>query len=238
MRNAPNPAVAAIIIATILIAANTLLAQDDWVQVPSPSSSSSDSQPAHPSNSQDAATPITAHPQRGDDNAAVTIVEYSDYQCPYCRQQEAALRQVMKRDGNQVRLVYMDFPLPFHQHAMDAAMAARCADEQGQFWPYHDALFDSSSSLSTPELKTTAAQLGLDPDTFNACLDGRKYEHAVLADRLQGEREGARGTPYLVIGRHSMFGAQSSSALESAIDEQLLSRGSLPNAVPASGHLR
>jgi protein-disulfide isomerase len=202
--------------------ANLLLAQDDWVRVPS-SGGSSDSEPARHASSQDSQA-AADHPQRGGDNAPVTIVEYSDFQCPYCRQAESSLRQVLKKYGDRVRLVYMDFPLSFHQHAMDAAIAARCADEQGQFWAYHDALFENPSELSTPALKTVAAQLGLDRASFDACLDEHKYESAVVADRTQGELAGAHGTPYFIVDGHSMSGAQPPSAFESVIDRDLPSR--------------
>jgi protein-disulfide isomerase len=199
-----------------------MLAQDDWVRTPS-SGDSSPSQSTSNMASQDSG-PSADHPQRGGDNAALTIVEYSDFQCPYCRQVESSVRSVLKKYGDQVRLVYMDFPLAFHQHAMEAAIAARCADEQGQFWSYHDALIDNPSALSTPALKTTAAQLGLDRVSFDACLDEHKYENAVIADRTQGERIGAHGTPYFIVGSRSMSGAQPVSAFDSAIDEQLHNR--------------
>ena len=231
MRNTTRLTVATIIGAVLLTSltalagpesTNVKLAQDDWVQLPS-SGGNSNSEPSTRSTSQDS-QPVADHPQRGGDNAAVTIVEYSDYQCPYCRAVEASLRQVMKKYGDQVRLVYMDFPLAFHQHAMEAAIAARCADEQGQFWTYHDALIENPSLLSTPGLKSTAEQLGLDSLTFDRCLDGRKYESSVIADRTQGERIGAHGTPYFIVGNRSMSGAQPASAFQSAIDEQLRSR--------------
>jgi protein-disulfide isomerase len=240
LRNTPRLSVNAVIFVIAIIGAvmlapiatlagprnaGVVLAQDDWVRVPSSSDSSG---PAHSSSQESASSQeseaANGHPQRGGDNASVTIVEYSDFQCPYCRQVESSLRQVLKKYGDRVRLVYMDFPLGFHQHAMEAAIAARCADEQGQFWPYHDALIENPSALSTPALKTAAAQLGLDPVTFDACLDGRKYESVVVADRTQGERIGAHGTPYFIVGGRSMSGAQPVSAFESAIDEQLRSR--------------
>ncbi len=164
------------------------------------------------------------HPQRGSDNASITIVEYSDFQCPYCRQAEGSLRQVLRKYGDRVRLVYMDFPLPFHQHAMEAAMAARCADEQGQFWAYHDALFENGSGLSTPALKAAAAGLGLDRARFDTCLDDHKYQSAVVADRTQGETAGANGTPYFIVNGHSMNGAQPLSAFESVMDKELQRR--------------
>jgi protein-disulfide isomerase len=232
LRNAANLLVIATIGGILLIAgaaaragsgsSGVILAQDDWVQVPS-SGDSSPSQSTSNSTSQDS-QPFADHPQRGGDNAAITIVEYSDFQCPYCRQEESRLRQVMKKYGDQVRLVYMDFPLAFHQQAMEAALAARCADEQGQFWAYHDALFEDSSGLSNTELKTTAAQLTLDSMSFDRCLDGRKYESAVVADRTQGQAAGVRGTPYFIVGKVAMDGAQPASALELAIDQRLRSR--------------
>jgi protein-disulfide isomerase len=199
--------------------AGAVLAQDDWVRLPS-SGDSSPSESTSNSTSQDS-EPSSGHPQRGGDNAAVTIVEYSDFECPYCRQEESRLRQVMKKYGDQVRLVYMDFPLAFHQQAMEAAIAARCADEQGQFWAYHDALLGDSSGLSTVALKTTAAQLRLDSMSFDRCLDGRKYESVVVADRSQGEAAGVSGTPYFIVGKVAMDGAQPASAFESAIDAEL-----------------
>jgi protein-disulfide isomerase len=231
LRKAANFIVAAIAGAVMPISAavwagpdsaGVLLVQDNWVRVPS-SGGSGDSEPARHSSSQN--SQVTAdHPQLGGDNASITIVEYSDFQCPYCRQAESSLRQVLKKYGDRVRLVYMDFPLSFHQHAMEAAMAARCADEQGQFWAYHDALFENPSGLSTPALKTAAAQLGLDRASFDACLDEHKYKSAVVADRTQGEMAGASGTPYFIVGGHSMSGAQPPSAFESVIDQELRSR--------------
>ena len=234
MRNAANLIVAATIGAAILMSAaglagsdrtgsdgaNLRLAEDNWVRVPS-SGAGADSEPAI--RSQDGQA-TGDHPQRGSDNASITIVEYSDFQCPYCRQVESSLRQVMKKYGDQVRLVYMDFPLPFHQHAMEAAMAARCADEQGQFWAYHDALFEKGSGLSTTALKAAATGLGLDRARFDTCLDDHKYQSAVIADRTQGETAGASRTPYFIVNGHSMNGAQPLSAFESVMDKELQGR--------------
>jgi len=203
--------------------ANLMLAQDeDWVRLPS-SGGSGDSEPAHGSNPQD--NQVSGdHPQRGGDNASITITEYSDFQCPYCRKAETSLKQVMKKYGDRVRVVYMDFPLAFHRDAMEAAMAARCADEQGQFWAYHDALFESPSGISNPALKTTAAQLGLDRMSFDRCLDQHKYRDAVVADLAEGKAAGANGTPYFVVNGVPMSGDQPVSAFESVIDQKLRSR--------------
>jgi len=203
------------------------LAQDDWLRVPS-SDDSSPSQPPNNSTSNNSAPQdsgsASGHPQRGSDNAAVTIVEYSDFQCPFCRRAEASIREVLKKYGDQVRLVYMDFPLPSHVHAMDAAIAARCADEQGQFWPYHDALFDNSPALTTEGLKATASQVGLDPLTFDRCLEERKYENAILADQKEGDAAGLRGIPYFIVDGQVMHGATTPAAFDTAIDRDLKSR--------------
>jgi protein-disulfide isomerase len=207
---------------SLVSAANIVLAQDDWVRLPS-SSSDSNSETAGQPSSQDS-TATGDHPQRGGPNAPITIVEYSDFQCPYCRKEESTLKQVLNKYGDRVRVVYMDFPLAFHPDAMDAAMAARCADEQGQFWAYHDALFANPSGVSTPALKTAASQLGLDRMSFDRCLDSHKYRDAVVADRTQGEAAGADGTPYFVVNGVPMSGDQPVSAFESVIDQQLRNR--------------
>jgi protein-disulfide isomerase len=229
-RNTPKSSAAAVLGAAILVCAATAgiaQAQDDWARVPSPADNSS--KPAPDSSSQSAPA-ASAYRHLGSDDAPVTIVEYSDYQCPYCRQQEAALRQVLTKYDGQVRLIYMDFPM--HQHSMDAAMAARCADEQGQFWPYHDALQHNGANLSTKGLETTARDLGLDLASFDACLEDRKYESAVLTDQKMGMKSGVNGTPCLIIGDSrsvpdtrvgslELIGAQPAAALESAIENQL-----------------
>ena len=195
---------------------------DDWTRLPS-SSDSSPSESTSNSSSQDSGR-AGGHPQRGSDNAAVTIIEYSDFQCPFCRRAEASIRQVLKKYGDQVRLVYMDFPLSSHRYAMDAAIAARCADEQGQFWAYHDALFENPSALAMPGLKNTAEQLGLDPLTFDRCLEERKYENAILADQREGDAAGLRGIPYFIVDGQAMHGATTPAAFDTAIDRDLKSR--------------
>ena len=201
--------------------------QDNWVRVPSSSdasdSTASTSSSSSPSGSQDSGS-VGAHPQRGSDNASVTIIEYSDFQCPFCRRAEGSIRQVLKKYGGQVRLVYMDFPLPSHRHAMEAAIAARCADEQGQFWAYHDALFENPGDLTTSGLKSTAEQIGLDNLTFDRCLEQRKFENVVLADQKEGEAAGLRGIPYFIVDGHPMHGASTPAAFSTVIDQELKSR--------------
>jgi len=187
---------------------------DDWEQVPANgggSASGTENAVADDSNASQ------GHPQRGPNGAPVTIVEFSDFQCPYCRQAEPTLKQVRNKYGDRVRIVYMDFPLSFHPQAMGAALAARCADEQGRFWAYHDALFADQSRLSTPALKDLAARLNLDTASFDSCLDQRKYESTVLSDKAEGKNANVTGTPTFVVNGTALVGAQPLSAFESAI---------------------
>jgi protein-disulfide isomerase len=201
-----------------------ILLVDDWVRLPSTSTKSDSGQIENSDEvevERSRSAPVASgHPQRGPDDAPVTIVEYSEFQCPYCRETEQALHHTLIKYSDQVRLVYKDFPLSFHKHAMDAALAARCADEQGQFWAYHDALF-ASGQLSPADLKATASHLGLDRESFDSCLDDRKYERSVRADQAEGNRIGADGTPYFLINGKSLSGAQSAAAFDSAISTEL-----------------
>ncbi len=160
-------------------------------------------------------------PEIGPGNAPVTIVEFTDFECPYCRSEEPTLRRLRDKYAGTVRFIHMDFPLSKHPYAMVAALAARCADEQGQFWPYHDALLASQQPLSVADLKDLAERLGLSSESFDSCLDGRKYESIVRADKAEGERYGVRGTPSFLINNHLIDGALSFSALEELITPSL-----------------
>ena len=139
-------------------------------------------------------------PARGPATAAVTIVEFSDFECPYCRGASASLEAVRKQFGDRVRVVYRQFPLArIHPGARMAAEASLCADEQGRFWAMHDALFRDSSKLAARDLKNTAAELKLDPEKFNVCLDTGKYAKRVDADLEAGRRAGVGGTPAIFV---------------------------------------
>jgi protein-disulfide isomerase len=161
------------------------------------------------------------HPSVGPANAPVTIVEFSDFQCPFCKRAEPALKQVQEKYGDKVRLVYMDFPLAMHNHALDAAKAGRCAEEQGKFWPYHDAMFADQSKLSPEDLKNLAKTLGLDTSKFNTCFDQAKYEAGVRADMNQGKALGIDGTPAFFINGRMLVGAQPVESFNQMIDEEL-----------------
>jgi protein-disulfide isomerase len=123
--------------------------------------------------------------------------------------------------GQKVRIVYMDFPLTFHPEAMDAAIAARCAGEQGRFWPYHDAMLSGTAGLSKPALKQLAQSLDLHAETFDRCLDGRKSASAVEADLAEGRQLGVTGTPTFIINGHPVFGTPALPSFEKIIDANL-----------------
>ena len=191
---------------------------DDWEQVPADGGSAS---PAPGSQPAAEGSALGDHPRRGPAQAPVTIVEFSDFQCPYCRQAETTLREVRRRYGDQVRLVYMDFPLKSHAGAMDAALAARCAGEQGHFWEYHDALLGDQSQLSIIPLTNLAGQLGLDTASFSSCMSERRYEDAVRADMAAGANAGASGTPSFLVNGRLVRGAPSYAELSAMIEQAL-----------------
>ncbi len=161
------------------------------------------------------------HPSKGPSSAPVTIVEFSDFQCPFCRAAEPSLKEVRRKYGDQVRLVYMDYPLSFHAHAMDAARAARCAAEQNKFWQFHDALFADQKKLDVDSLKQTAARLGLDTHQFNVCLASDKHTGGIQRDVAEGNALGVTGTPTFFVNGRELAGVQPLPKFNEVIDEEL-----------------
>jgi protein-disulfide isomerase len=159
---------------------------------------------------------------RGEKNAAVTIVEFSDFQCPFCKAATATMHQVMAQYAGKVRWVFRDFPIAsLHPLANKAHEAARCAAEQGKFWEYHDLLFQRSPQLAPAELKQYARGLKLDGDAFDRCLEAGKYQPAVAADLEEGQRLGVSGTPAFFINGRLLAGAQPATAFQQIIDSEL-----------------
>lgn len=162
------------------------------------------------------------HPTKGPDDAPVTIVEFSDFECPYCARVNPALDQVLQRYGDKVRLVFRQFPLNnIHPNAQKAAEAALCAHDQEKFWPMHDAMFKEQQSLGVEQLKEKAARLGLDGESFNACLDSGRHAGAVAADLEEGGRLGVTGTPAMFINGRFLSGAQPFEAISAVVSEEL-----------------
>jgi protein-disulfide isomerase len=165
---------------------------------------------------------------RGDANAPVTIVEFGDFQCPYCRRAQTTLRDLLAKYKGRVKLAFRDFPLrTIHPQAEIAAEAARCAEAQGKFWPFHDALYADQSKLSQPELIATAQSLGLDGNTFQSCLADGKFADQVEQDVQAGAQLGVDATPTFFINGVLLQGAQPEAQFEKIIDAEL--------AAPKSG---
>jgi protein-disulfide isomerase len=160
-------------------------------------------------------------PAKGPAEAPVTIVEFSDFQCPFCSRLNPTLEQVMSTYGTRVRLVFRQFPLPIHQNASKAAEAALCANEQGKFWQMHDAMFKDQGGLAVEGLKAKAAGIGLDANSFAACLDNGKEADAVKADLKAGQDLGVNGTPAIFVNGRFLNGAVPYEKVAQLIDDEL-----------------
>ncbi|MBF0614623.1 MAG: DsbA family protein [Magnetococcales bacterium] len=158
---------------------------------------------------------------KGESKAPVTIVEFSDFECPYCRRAQAVLKKVQEAYGNKVRFVFRHYPLPFHTKAPKASEAAQCAADQGKFWPMHDLLFEDKSGLEVADLKKAAKTVGLDQAAFDACLDSGKHGARVTADLTEGKKLGVTGTPTFFINGVRVVGAQPFEKFKSVIDDEL-----------------
>lgn len=162
---------------------------------------------------------------KGPATAPVTIIEFSDYECPFCKRAEATVKQVLDTYGDKVRLVYRDYPLPFHAHAKPAAIAATCAEQQGKFWEYHDKLF-GAASLGDETYDKIATEVGLDTEKFAACRKSPEAAAAVDKHMEDGASVGVRGTPAFFINGRMLSGAQPFEKFKEIIDEELAASGS------------
>ncbi|MBL8955839.1 MAG: thioredoxin domain-containing protein [Myxococcaceae bacterium] len=160
-------------------------------------------------------------PSRGPESAKVTIVEFSDFQCPFCSKAHDVVEEVMAAYPGKVRLVFRHFPLDFHQQAPKAAEASLCANEQGKFWEYHDVLFKNQSKLQIDDLKAHAQGMGLDAQKFNECLDSGRAGATVKTDQEAGQKAGVNGTPAFFINGTVLSGAQPLEEFKRIIDAEL-----------------
>jgi protein-disulfide isomerase len=159
---------------------------------------------------------------RGNPAAPVTILEFSDFQCPYCKKVVPTLNDLLTKYEGRVKLAYRDFPLrQLHPQAQMAAEAARCAEEQGKFWEYHDALFAEQAKLDENTLTASARKLGLDESVFQGCLKGGKFKPQIEQDVQAGIKAGVAGTPGFFINGEFVNGAQSLEEFEKIIDREL-----------------
>ena len=201
---------------------------------PAPQQAQAPTQPTAPQTFQ---VSLDDDPFKGNANAPVTVIEFSDFQCPFCKRffdQTLPLIEENYINTGKVKLVYKDLPLvTLHPNVKPVHVAAECADEQGKFWEYHDALFEKQSEwqrLSSSDLQTTLVQyaddFGLQTASFEACLNSPEMLEEVNADFLQAASFGATGTPTFLIGNEKngfikLVGAQPYAAFQAAIDANL-----------------
>ena len=159
---------------------------------------------------------------RGDAKAPVTIVEFSDFQCPFCQKAQVTLKNLLAKYDGRVKLAFLDFPMrTLHPQAQVAAEASRCAEEQGKFWEYHDALFADQSKLDETGLVQTARGLGLDEKSFQSCLNAGKFKSQIEQDLQEGNKVGAAGTPAFFIDGIFVNGVRPEAEFEKIIDTEL-----------------
>jgi protein-disulfide isomerase len=164
-------------------------------------------------------------PVRGPKNAPITVIAFSDFECPFCGRVLPTLKQIEDQYAGKVRVAFKNQPLSFHPNAKPAAMAALAAHEQGKFWEYHDKLFANQRALDRASLERYAQELGLDMGKFKAALDSNKYEAQVSADMSEASRLGVSGTPTFFINGRMIVGAQGFDAFKRIIDEELKKGG-------------
>jgi protein-disulfide isomerase len=172
---------------------------------------------------------------QGAKNPPVTLVEFADYECPYCQKITPELQKLEKEYGDRLAVVYKDFPLPMHHTSQKAAEAARCAGEQGKFWEYHDVLF-YSKQLQVDELKAHARVLKLDGDQFDKCLDNGAEASTVKKSLEEAQKLGLTGTPSFFVNGHFFSGAADYTVLKEMVEMQLASPASSTQLKTVSDH--
>ena len=166
--------------------------------------------------------PLTGHPTKGPANAPVTIVEFADFECPYCGELFPTLQKIESEYKDSVSVVYYQFPLvSIHPHAQKAAEASLCANEQGKFWQFHDAMFKDQQNLDVDNLKKKASLLSLDVAAFSNCLDNDKYFAEIRSDVVEGANNGISGTPAMFINGRLLVGNQAYADIRKIIEDEL-----------------
>jgi protein-disulfide isomerase len=160
-------------------------------------------------------------PSKGPNNAPVTIIEFTDYQCPFCGRARPTVNEIVDSYKNDVHYVLRNFPLDFHPFAKKAAEAALCARDQNKYWDYSKVLWDNQKALDVDSLKKYAEQVKLDSKKFNECLDSDKTLAEVMKDQQDGAKAGVSGTPSFFINGQALTGAQPPEAFKKVIDQEL-----------------
>jgi protein-disulfide isomerase len=164
-------------------------------------------------------------PALGPASAPVTIVEFADYQCPYCQAAESTVAELVREYKGKVRLVHQDFPLPNHGRAFAAARASRCAGEQGRFWDYRKGLLSHPGDFSDGELQRRAQELSLDAQAFGTCLQSDRHDAAIEESLDQGRKAGVTATPTFFVNGRMQTGAPPIEEFRRLVDEELVRRG-------------
>ncbi|MFH1224005.1 MAG: thioredoxin domain-containing protein [Pseudomonadota bacterium] len=159
---------------------------------------------------------------KGPKNAKVTVVEFSDFQCPFCKKASDNGARIMKDYGDKVRFVFRHFPLSFHENAHKAAQAAACANEQGKFFEMHDKLFENNTALTDADFKKYATELALDAKKFEDCLTTGKFKSKIDKDLTDGQKYGISGAPTYFINGYMVVGAVPYDELKKSIDEAMV----------------
>ena len=160
---------------------------------------------------------------RGNPNAKITLVEFSDFHCPFCRQAYSTVKNLLQKYDGKIKLAYRDLPLMEVDTELSAAEASRCAGDQGQFWSYHDLLFESQGEYGPSDFMTFADSLHLNVQQFRECMNSRKHKDQVKQDFQEALRLGATGTPYFFVNGIPINGARPQPEFEAMIEEQLAS---------------
>ena len=158
---------------------------------------------------------------RGDVNAPITLLEYSDYQCPFCSRHHETVKKILEAYPGKVKWEYKHFPLDMHPYARITAEGAECAGDQGKFWEYTDLLYENQRSINSEIVPQLAAQLNLDMDEFTSCISSGKYKEKIASDLAEGQSKGVRGTPGNFINGIELKGAVPFEQIKAAIDKEL-----------------
>lgn len=165
------------------------------------------------------------NPTRGPELAPVTLIEYTDFQCPYCGRSQATLEALRERYGKRIRFVFKNLPLPMHQNSRSAAEAAMCAKDQGKFWEMHDWLFANHTKLGQENILKQAEKMGLDVEALKKCINDKVHSSEIDQDVEEAQSFGITGTPGFIINGRLLTGAQPVENFESVINEELTRRG-------------
>ncbi len=163
----------------------------------------------------------TEGPSKGPVDAKVVILEFADFECPYCVRGNDTLNELLKKYPKDVRVVFKDFPLDFHQNAVPAAVGVRCAGQQKKYWEMHAKMFESYDSLSAEKINALAVDVGLDMKVFSTCMADPQHAEAVKADQQEGASYGVEGTPAFFVNGIPLSGAQPLSAFADLVEREL-----------------